>query len=136
MEWFGLFGVVKTWVSDCVSHFKNELINTMGRMFGVNHHFVTPHCPWANGTVERDAPAPHGVAYGVTASPIGPEQQPSDRLGGIAPTTAFTGLPATPPLSGLVHPEEARETTIDWVKTETTCHITGLAEALCTMHKT
>ncbi|KAF0707228.1 hypothetical protein AaE_013713 [Aphanomyces astaci] len=52
MEWFGLFGVVKTWVSDCGSHFKNEMASTIGRMFGVHHHFVTPHCPWANGTME------------------------------------------------------------------------------------
>ncbi|ETV82011.1 hypothetical protein H257_05537 [Aphanomyces astaci] len=41
-----------TWVSDSGSHFKNEQVSTLGRMFGVHHHFVTPHCPWANGTVE------------------------------------------------------------------------------------
>ncbi|KAH9108632.1 hypothetical protein AeMF1_016210 [Aphanomyces euteiches] len=52
MEWFSMFGVVKTWVSDCGSHFQNQIVDTLRRMLGAHHQFVTPHCPWANGTVE------------------------------------------------------------------------------------
>jgi len=47
-----MFGVVHAWVSDCGSHFKNLLINQLSALVGAHHHFVTPYCPWANGTVE------------------------------------------------------------------------------------
>ncbi|ETW00623.1 hypothetical protein H310_07194 [Aphanomyces invadans] len=49
MEWFDLFGVVKTWVSDCV---KIEIILKVSRLFGAHHQFVTSYCPLADGTVE------------------------------------------------------------------------------------
>ncbi|KAF0747942.1 hypothetical protein AaE_007540, partial [Aphanomyces astaci] len=51
------------------------------------------------------------------------------------PTTAFTGLPATPPLTGLVHPDEPREVTIDWIKSRAIRHVSELADALGIMHK-
>ncbi|KAF0712687.1 hypothetical protein AaE_011967 [Aphanomyces astaci] len=62
-------------------------------------------------------------------------QQPADRLDGVEPTTAFTGLPATPPLTGLVHPDEPRDVTIDWIKSRAIRHVTELADALGIMHK-
>ncbi|ETV78978.1 hypothetical protein H257_07762 [Aphanomyces astaci] len=150
MEWFGLFGVVRTWVSDSGSHFKNELVSTLGRMFGVHHHFVTPHCPWANRTVEvvnrivirtlktlcsemRLQPGDWPGVLPLVQSAL--NQQPVDRLDGVEPTTAFTGLPATPPLTGLVHPDEPREVTIDWIKSRAIRHVTELADALGIMHK-
>ncbi|ETV71515.1 hypothetical protein H257_13178 [Aphanomyces astaci] len=106
MEWFGLFGVVKTWVFDSGCHFKNELVSTLGHMFGVHHHFVTPHCPWANGTVavvNRNVAQTlktlciemrlHAGDWPGVLSLVQPalNQQPTDRLDGIAPTTVFTG---------------------------------------------
>jgi hypothetical protein len=150
MEWFGLFGVVKTWVSDSGSHFKNEVITKMGRLFGAHHHFVTPHCPWANGTVEvvnrvivrtlkvlcsemRLNSTDWPKLLPLVQSAL--NQQPADRLDGIAPTTAFTGLPATPPLTGLVHPDDARVESIDWITSESMRHVTELAHALHVMHK-
>ncbi|KAF0707813.1 hypothetical protein AaE_013458 [Aphanomyces astaci] len=64
-----------------------------------------------------------------------PKPKVADRLDGVAPTTAFTGLPATPPLSGLIHPDEPREVTIDWIKSRSIRHVTELADALGVMHK-
>ncbi|ETW02036.1 hypothetical protein H310_06548 [Aphanomyces invadans] len=52
-----------------------------------------------------------------------------------APITAFTGLPATPPLVGLAHQDIVQDLSIDWVKSEAIRHITELAEALAVMHK-
>ncbi|KAH9076343.1 hypothetical protein Ae201684P_010289 [Aphanomyces euteiches] len=150
MEWFSLFGVVKTWVSDCGSHFKNEVIDAMRRMFGAHHHFVTPHCPWANGTVEvvsrlivrtlmvlcsemRLKATEWPSLLPLVQSAL--NQQPADRLGGEAPVKAFTGLGAAPPLTGIVHADEADPKTIDWVKSEMAKHMADLAIALEEMHK-
>ncbi|KAH9140433.1 hypothetical protein AeRB84_015334, partial [Aphanomyces euteiches] len=150
MEWFSIFGVVKTWVSDCGSHFKNEVIDAMRRMFGSHHHFVTPHCPWANGTVEvvnrlivrtlkalcsemRLKATEWPSLLPLVQSAL--NQQPADRLGGEAPVKAFTGLGATPPLTGIVRADEADPKTIDWVKSEMAKYMADLAIALEEMHK-
>ncbi|KAH9109322.1 hypothetical protein AeMF1_015599 [Aphanomyces euteiches] len=150
MEWFSLFGVVKTWVSDCGSNFKNEVIDAMRRMFGAHHHFVTPHCPWANETVEvvnrlivrtlkvlcsemRLKATEWPSLLPLVQSAL--NQQPADRLGGEAPVKAFTGLGATPPLTGIVRADEADPKTIDWVKSEMAKHMADLAIALEEMHK-
>ncbi|KAF0721342.1 hypothetical protein AaE_010085, partial [Aphanomyces astaci] len=125
------------------------MVSTIGRMFGVHHHFVTPHCPWANGTVEvvnriivrtlktlcsemRLQPTEWPKVLPLVQSA---NQQRADRMGGIAPTTAFTGLPATLPLSGLVRAEGAEVATIDWIQSEAKRHVVGLANALSVMHK-
>ncbi|KAF0702890.1 hypothetical protein AaE_015650 [Aphanomyces astaci] len=40
---------------------------------------------------------------------------PSDRLSGMAPVTAFTGLPATTPLSAFVNTVTKKFADIDWL---------------------
>jgi transposase InsO family protein len=50
---FSSFGVVRTWVSDQGSHFKNKTIEKVRRALRSQHHFTTAYTPWANGTVER-----------------------------------------------------------------------------------
>ncbi|KAF0719108.1 Aste57867_1285 [Aphanomyces stellatus] len=39
-------------VSDGGSHFKNEVIEDVRTMVGLQHHITTAYSPWANGTVE------------------------------------------------------------------------------------
>jgi transposase InsO family protein len=51
-DWFMRYGPVFQWVSDQGSHFKNQAVDVMAKLFGASHHFVTAYCPWANGTVE------------------------------------------------------------------------------------
>jgi hypothetical protein len=51
-EWFKRYGPVFQWVSDQEFHFKNQVVDAMAKLFGVNHHFVTAYCLWANDTVE------------------------------------------------------------------------------------
>ncbi|KAG3194621.1 hypothetical protein PC128_g9193 [Phytophthora cactorum] len=51
-DWFSIFGVCRTWVSDQGTHFKNKTIEALQHALGAHHHFITARCPWANGTVE------------------------------------------------------------------------------------
>jgi len=57
-DWIAIFGIQKDGVpqmlSDCGTHFKNEVIETLVGRFGLEvNHFTTPYCPFANGSVER-----------------------------------------------------------------------------------
>ena len=53
MHWFSLFGYPKMFISDQGSHFKNTVMSELSKRYGIRHHFTTPYCPWANGSVER-----------------------------------------------------------------------------------
>ncbi|ETV85604.1 hypothetical protein H257_03310 [Aphanomyces astaci] len=106
---FTTFGCVDTWVPDDGSHFKNEVIEKVQKLVGAHHHITTANSPWANGTVEvvnrlvlRAVKAllsemklnadewPHVLPLVKGAL----NHQPADRLGRLAPVTAFSGLPA------------------------------------------
>ena len=53
-DWCHTFGTPSQFLSDQGSHFKNEVVNELARALAVlKHNFTTPHCPWANGSVER-----------------------------------------------------------------------------------
>lgn len=53
-DWSHTFGTPKQFLSDQGSHFKNEVVEELARALAVlKHHFTTPHCPWANGSIER-----------------------------------------------------------------------------------
>lgn len=114
LQWFKRFGVATTWVSDQGAHFKNAVIETLARVLGVQHHFVTAYCPWSNGTVEvvnrlllkclRALLSERKISRARWESVLGVVQmalnyQPADRLENRAPVTAFTCLPAITPLS-------------------------------------
>ena len=53
LDWFKRFGIVQCWGSDRGTHFLNQTMAEIARIFGVEHHFVTPYCPWANALIER-----------------------------------------------------------------------------------
>src|SRR5690606_10077856 len=53
LAWMGRFGNPITWVGDRGPHFYNELLAEIGRRRGVEHHFTTARCLWANRQVER-----------------------------------------------------------------------------------
>jgi hypothetical protein len=149
-DWFGLFGVVATWVSDCGSHFKNEVIAALRQTLGAHHHFVTPHCPWANGTVEVVNRAIIRMVKALSSEMQlqGDEwhlvlpmvqsalnAQPADRLDGTAPITAFLALPAPTPLRTLFHPRLKRDVTVDWVKGQQCRHVAEVADRLDKLHR-
>eukprot|EP00171_Calliarthron_tuberculosum_P012252 IDg12252t1 len=113
LKWFASFGVVRTWVSDRGSHFKNQLIQLLQESMKSHHHFTLAYCPWSNGTVEvvcrellhatrallsefqlpsRSWPTVLPVVQSALNSALLP------RLGNQCPLTAFTGLQQESPL--------------------------------------
>jgi hypothetical protein len=53
VHWFGLFGKAYRWVTGQGSYFRNTVFADLEHQFGMQHHFTTARCPWANGTVEN-----------------------------------------------------------------------------------
>jgi len=105
---------VSQWVSDQGAHFKNQVVDALCKLWGAQHHFVTAYCPWANGTVE----VANRMLLRVLKSMLSEKKlktnqwpivlpmvqaaldlQPSSRLNGVAPITAFAALPAKTPVN-------------------------------------
>jgi hypothetical protein len=150
MAWFTTFGCVDTWISDGGPHFKNEVIEKVRKMVGAHHHITTAYSPWANGTVEvvnrlvlravkallsemklkiNEWPLVLPLVQGAL------NHQPADRLGGLAPVFAFTGLPAKTPMAGFVHPQTKEVHAVDWLDDVRQKHVADLQVALQEMHR-
>ncbi len=97
-------------MSDGGSHFKNEVIEKVHKLVGAHHHITTAYSPWANGTIEVVNRCVLRAVKTLSSemklqvdewSLILPlvqgalNHQPASRLDGIAPVTAFMGLPAS-----------------------------------------
>ena len=52
LNWYSLFGVSLTHISDQGSHFKNKVVAELNRRLSTKHHFTLPYTPWSNGTIE------------------------------------------------------------------------------------
>ncbi|KAE8982236.1 hypothetical protein PR001_g23792 [Phytophthora rubi] len=150
LAWFHRYGVVWQWVSDQGTHFKNQVVHELAMKLGANHHFTTAYCPWANGTVEvvnrlllkciravlserRLSPSKWETVLGMVQAAL--NQQPSDKLGGRAPVTAFMGLPATTPLSAIFTTDGVVEMDEEMLRTKVQQHLTETAQALEMMHR-
>ncbi|KAI9905409.1 hypothetical protein PsorP6_013623 [Peronosclerospora sorghi] len=48
LEWFATFGLVKTWVTDQGTLFKNVVTKQLQHALGAHHHFTASRSPWAN----------------------------------------------------------------------------------------
>nr|CCA21015.1 AlNc14C109G6335 [Albugo laibachii Nc14] len=119
LDWFKRYGVVLLWVSDQGSHYKNEVMKKLRKLLGLQHHFVTAYCPWANGSVEvlnRKLLKAMRSLLSEKRQPIGQwprffslcqssiNHLPSSRIGGVAPLTAFTALPPRDHISVIYQP--------------------------------
>lgn len=150
MNWFSMFGVVNTWVSDCGSHFKNLIIEELSKLVGAHHHFVTPYCPWANGTVEvvnasvlrmlkalgselRLRPDRWPDLLPLVQSAI--NHMPADRSAGQSPSAVFTSGRDCTPLSALVATVDIREESVEAIKAIQAEHAQKVRAALKVMHK-
>ena len=150
VSWFSAFGVVPTWISDRGSHFKNNLMDAVNKALHTHHHFTAPNTPQTNGTVERvcrevlrgcrallsefrlkekDWPLVLPIVQSVL------DHSKLDSLGGRAPITMFTGLPADNPLRLIVPPSHAKPKQLDEIKALRLMNVESLAEALQTMHR-
>jgi len=52
MDWYKRFGLPQYLVSDQGCHFQDQSSKELNQILQKNHHFVTIHSPWANGTAE------------------------------------------------------------------------------------
>ncbi|POM60306.1 hypothetical protein PHPALM_30853 [Phytophthora palmivora] len=53
LDWHARFGLPPEWVSDCGSHFKNEIVAELARRLRTQQRFTPAYSPWINGSVER-----------------------------------------------------------------------------------
>ena len=53
VEWYSQFGLARTWVSDCGTHFRGKVIRELSDLLKAKQSFVLAYCPWQNGSVER-----------------------------------------------------------------------------------
>ncbi|GMF28513.1 unnamed protein product [Phytophthora fragariaefolia] len=131
IDWFKRFGVVHTWVSDQGPHFTSDVIDRLRHILGAHHHFVTAYSPLANGSVEvvnrlllRSLKAMASelklqIKQWSTLQPLvqaALNGMPSDRLGAIAPITAFTGLPGSSQLNAIFPPTFAENCSLSWAE--------------------
>ncbi|KAH9128004.1 hypothetical protein LEN26_009174 [Aphanomyces euteiches] len=151
LDWFSMFGVVETWVTDRGSHFKNEVITALASSLGSQHHFTTEYSPWSNGSIEvlnrqflrcLRALLSERKLMVTQWTKLLPSvmsalnHQPVDRLGGVAPITAFTGLNATTPLRVMFTPPlEVVSLAPDALSTCWQSNIAELALAMDSMHR-
>ncbi|KAF0726127.1 hypothetical protein Ae201684P_020445 [Aphanomyces euteiches] len=150
-HWFSLFGIVKTWVTDRGAHFKNEVISALSQALSTQHHFSTAYSPWSNGTIEvlnrqllrcvitmmiERQLQPNQWSCLVPAVQTALIHMPSDRIGGRAPVTAFTGLPAMSPIMATIAGTfEVLAMSTDDMSEDLTNHLNATALALTNMHR-
>ena len=144
MQWFGLFGVVRKWVSDQGRHFSNDVMEQLRARLGADHRFTTAYAPWSNGVVERvgrslretlsalisetkRAPETWPLLLPMVNSAI--NQSPSSAIGGHAPISAFTGRTPANPLD-VVFASEPTEVLRPLSSTEVSTRIVALQNAL------
>lgn len=51
-RWTRVFTAPEVWVSDQGSHFKNEVLQHLAKIYGIRHNLTVAYSPWVNGTVE------------------------------------------------------------------------------------
>ena len=53
LNWCKTMGVLRMWVSDTATHFKNRVIAQLSDALKVDHRSAVAYTPWSNGTCER-----------------------------------------------------------------------------------
>lgn len=127
VEWCAAFEIPGGFMSDGPSHFKNETMRILCKSLRVPHHFTLPYCPWSNGAVERLGREIISMARAVFSElqlrhETWPDLIPIIQLalkntvsrhrGNVAPITAFTGLPPTPPIATFLRCEDGKPVSV------------------------
>ena len=120
-DWASRFGFPCQMVTDGGSHFVNTTMTRLCKIMRVQHHIVTAYCPWANGTIENLNTAVLSVARTLLSEfRLSVDEWPclasamqfvlnhtvKSSLGGFAPITVMTGLPAQSPLDSISLPNK------------------------------
>jgi RNase H-like domain found in reverse transcriptase/Reverse transcriptase (RNA-dependent DNA polymerase)/Integrase core domain/Integrase zinc binding domain len=148
--WFAAFGVVKTWVSDQGSHFKNQVMDSVRKTLRSQHHFTTAYSPWANGTIERAcrevlravrallsefrlSVSQWPTVVRIVQSVL--NNSPSQHRGNIAPLTAFTGRSPDSPLQNLVSPVADQALPLNSIRAQQLMNIAELRASIDDIHR-
>ena len=149
-KWMGCFMTPKYLVSDGGSHFKNEVVKELTRRYGITHHITLAYCPWSNGTVESMMSQVIKTFRALLSEfRMKPEQwpelvnmvqaalnaAPSDKLGGISPLEAFTGLKPQRPFDTFLHPSATEVTSMAPVKASLKKELELLVQRRDDLHK-
>ncbi|KAH9092351.1 hypothetical protein LEN26_018494 [Aphanomyces euteiches] len=148
-QWFSMFGIVETWVSDQGPHYKNEIVNELRRIYGSGHKFTPAHCPWVNGTVEVMMRSINKT-FKTMLLELKLEQNkwlslipvvqhalnhtPCSKLNGIAPITAMTQLEPSNSLNAFLDDDSVKEITHEQLAHWRESLFTDLANARDNLH--
>jgi Integrase zinc binding domain len=151
VHWFSVFTVCKTWCSDQGSHFKNQVVDGVMRALRCQHTFTVDYSPWSNGTIEvvcrevlralRSLVSELKLQFHHWPALVPIVQsmlnnQPADRLDGIAPVTAMTSLQPVTPLLSVLSPMNGLDVlTLDQINAEKIANIGAIQLALHELHR-
>jgi hypothetical protein len=146
LNWFSLFGVATTWISDQGSHFKNAVVTRLAQLLRIEHNFTLSYTPHMNGTVERlnrDILTVFRVTLHANQLPFTdwPFLVPVIQLilnssvgfRGFAPIHIFTGLPPVEPLELIMHRNKAI-TTLQYDDNFFQRHVAAMQHSLAAIH--
>ncbi|ETV98504.1 hypothetical protein H310_08643 [Aphanomyces invadans] len=132
MDCFTTSGIVTTWVSDCGSHFKNEVIEKANGSVEVVNKMLLPAVK-ALLSEWRFPATQWPMVLSLVQGAL--NHQLSNRLGGLATATAFGGFDATSPLSWIVHPTTKEVWDVDWLDKSRIKHVQNLRKSIDEMHR-
>ena len=113
LDWFKLFGIVQRWCSDQGSHFLNAVMALLAQKLRIHHHLTAVYAPWSNGQIERVNREFHELLSAISLEGQLQDEQwpavlpaitfainnnPTRRLGGLAPITIQIGRAPSNPL--------------------------------------
>ena len=151
LEWRAIFGRSEIYVSDQASYFLSETMKELTAKIGAEQHFVTAYAHYSNGTIEivnrqvlnllkcliselRFNKATWPSLITLVEHTLNHRTQ--RRLGGHAPVTVMTGLPADNPLDTIFY--NPQNLTISFVEINTDEILKAVEEiqsSLALMHK-
>eukprot|EP00644_Phytophthora_capsici_P007387 jgi/Phyca11/112243/e_gw1.21.358.1 len=109
LDWHSRFGLPPEWVSDCGTHFKNEIIAELARRLRTLQKFTPAYSPWINGSVERvNRDILQDWVYLVPIIQANLNHTAVPSLANRAPVELFTGLECPTPLRELLNKKKER----------------------------
>jgi hypothetical protein len=150
LDWFAVFGICYTWITDQGSHFKNHVIASLQHALGAHHHFTTARCPWSNGTVEVVNRSVLRVFRALLAEWRMPTSDWTrltplvqlvinhtklDSLNGEAPITCMMGLPAMSPVAPIVVNSDVQVATLSEIQELKAAEFNKLLADLENLHR-
>lgn len=149
LDWSAAFGAPNGLMSDGPTHFKNETIRLLTEGLRTPHHFTQPYCPWSNGAIERQGKELLRMARAVLSElqmrhddwpqliPLfqaALNNAPSPSRNNVAPMTAFTGRPPSPPIATFIRSTNGIPVTLTKAQQESAMNTATLVQRMEELH--